>query len=118
MGMSLQSESMSDGNELTKSERFNILCNRGRTRALSYSLSAVLDIDPKRIEIGSTTLSKYGARTHIVHYLYDLREGVDDLVHVQQVITALADDVEQAMQEHFGLDESFGVCFQAKYARN
>merc|ERR1712154_140424 len=71
-------------------------------------------IDPKRIEVGTTTLSKYGARTHIVHYMYDLKDGVDALSHAKQKFAESAEDVAQALRAHFGLAQTFEVHFEAK----
>ena len=110
-------EAEQGANELSSGERFKILCNRDRTRALSFSLSAIWGIEPKRIEGGNTMLSKLGARTHIVHYLYDL-QGVDPLFHVQQSFAASANGVAQAMRQHFGLGDDFMVHFEAKRADN
>jgi len=106
-----------NANELSSAERFKILCNRGRTRALSFALSAVWDIDPKRIEVGATTLSKFGARTHIVHHIYGSVDGADRtdvMFYAQQRFAASAEDVAAVFRKHFGLGADFAVHFEAK----
>merc|ERR1719148_523244 len=107
------------GNGLLRAEKFKILCNRGRTRALSFALAALWEIDPKRLEIGKTTLGKHGARTHIVHYLYatdfesDSREEQRALTTVQRMYRESAAEVSQVFREHFELERDFSVHFEA-----
>merc|ERR1719204_2666780 len=100
---------------LSSSERRRILCNRGRTRALSFALAAVFGIRPKRIEVATTTLAKCGARTHIVHYLYaeDLKssEAEKPIFVAQRMYAEAADEAAKAVREHFGVDDSFEVIF-------
>merc|ERR1719148_647589 len=87
------------GSDLQRGEKFKILSNRGRTRALSFALAALWEIDPKRLEIGKTTMGKHGARTHIVHYLYanesDSRDGQMALRTVQRMYHESAAEVSQ-----------------------
>jgi len=99
------------GSDLQRGEKFKILSNRGRTRALSFALAALWEIDPKRLEIGVTTLGKKGARTHIVHYLYGAHG--DALLRVQKMYSASAEEVSQVFREHFGLGADFSVHFEA-----
>merc|ERR1719148_138076 len=91
------------GNGLLRAEKFKILCNRGRTRALSFALAALWEIDPKRLEIGKTTMGKHGARTHIVHYLYaaelDSRDEQRAVMTVQKMYRESAAEVSQVFRE-------------------
>ena len=50
-------------------EKTAIIGDRCRRLALSRSLSALWNTQPKCIEIGSTVLGKSGARIHVVHYV-------------------------------------------------
>ena len=106
------------GNDLRRAEKFKILCNRGRTRALSFALAALWEIDPKRLEIGKTTMTKNGARTHIVHFLYaNELESRDDeemaLSKVQKMYGESNAEVSHIFREHFELGADFSVHFEA-----
>ena len=64
------SESFVNRHHLTDAENENILNNRGRTQALSESLAAIFEIQPRNIEIGATLIHKKGTITHVVHMVY------------------------------------------------
>ena len=53
---------------ITEDEKQLFLNNRGRQEALAKSLAECFGITFDHIEIGATTISKYGGTTHIVHY--------------------------------------------------
>ena len=72
--LELSSQGLETAKQLSSSDKLYTLCNRGLTRALSFDLAAVFGIEPERIEIGATTLSKHGTRTHCVHYLCDFED--------------------------------------------
>ena len=102
-------------NDITRDERMSILRNRGRPKALSFSLAALWEIQPKRIEIGQTLLTKQGARTHVVHYLYESElNGIDPLFYVQQFYASSSEEISQILRAHFSLNHFFFVRFVDK----
>merc|ERR1719216_311725 len=58
-------------NAITEIEKLKFINNRGRTAALAQSLAECYGISPKNIEIGNSTIGKYGVSTHVVHYVYE-----------------------------------------------
>ena len=131
-------ESMSpatpSGDVLSKAERKKIDKNQGRTQALSVKLCMLFRVDPKRIEVGKTTLGQRGALTHIVHALhqseideYDAgcRHGAEagaednqdsnispsEFAWLMYSREGVMERVNAIFREHFELDSSFSVRF-------
>ena len=111
-------------NDLSSEQRRAILENRGRTLALSFSLAALWEIQPKRIEVGQTVITKQGDRTHIVQYLYksdlqiDAENRMDPHFYVQQFYAASSNDLSEIFRAHFSLDDCFNVHFEDKAMAN
>lgn len=66
-------------NAIDKFEKLQFINNRGRKKALAEHLAECFHISPKNIEVGFSTISKYGVTTHVVHFVYD-----EDLAELEQ----------------------------------
>merc|ERR1711971_1074786 len=95
-------------NDLSSKEKVAILRNRGRRLALSLSLSALWDTQPKCIEIGSTVLGKSGVRIHVVHYV-----DSHNVSRIEQCYAThqMQRRVARLLTTHFGLGKQFEVEF-------
>ena len=92
---------------LTSTEKTNILKHRGRRLALSLSISALWETQPKCIEIGSTVLGKSGARIHVVHFV-----NAGNVEAVQRCLTnqETQQQISKILTAHFELNKhSFRV---------
>ena len=90
-----------------------IMNNRGRTQALSESLAALFEVEPKSIEIGSTLVHKRGTTTHVVQMVYQsaldiLKQELNDdsitvspYFYVQQLFASLEKDIAVVFRCHF-----------------
>eukprot|EP01084_Bolivina_argentea_P018698 34793_1 len=114
---------------ITDEEKLNIINNRGRTEALSESLAALCEIQPKSIEIGSTFITKQGAVTHVIHFVYksELEMMQSELsnnnnlfgenisitpnFYTKQLYGSLKNEVTQIFRNHFELNDDFKVIY-------
>ena len=113
-------------NAIDEIEKLNFINNRGRTKALAEHLAECYHISPKNIEVGFSTISKYGATTHIVHYVYDedlaeMQQHQPDLgiaslarLYCHQLYRQHAQDIGQVFRAHFQLNRDFVTSFHNK----
>merc|ERR1712087_676670 len=125
--MESQISSKDNINDITEQEKMNIINNRGRTEALSESLAALCEIQPKSIEIGSTFITKQGAMTHVVHFVYKTELEImqsqlgsnndnNDIIvapnfYTKQLYGTLGNEVTRIFRDHFDLNDDFKVVY-------
>ena len=112
-------------NQLTEEERKSILCNKGRTQALSESLADLFQIQPKNIEVGSTLVHRFGAIIHIVHMVskseMDIMEqelnkdgiNITPRFYTEQMCLSMNNEINDIFKSHFGLSQEFFVEYNA-----
>merc|ERR1711971_403422 len=103
IGLEMSAKSASDLTQLSSKQKRCILKHRGRRLALSRSLSALWETEPKCIEIGSTVLTKSGATTHIVHNVALPDPDFSATAYLRQRYGSadMASEVTRALCAHF-----------------
>merc|ERR1712130_775969 len=128
----LEDNNKNQSNMITEHERNNFVNNRGRTMCLGEEIAAVLGIPPKNLEIGASTITKYGIITHCVHYVYtsdleimetDLAEsGIDNnrspltaQTFTSTLYSSLKKEIDDVFRKHFDLNSDFEVLYTHRH---
>ena len=115
---SMSASSVAD-NQITERERINLLKNKGRRKQLSMDISELFGIPQKNIQIGNSTITKYGLITYIVHLVprSDLKQmalekhqkRVSVKEYIDGLYVSLPKEINVVFRKHFDLNEDFDV---------